>query len=76
MKFFKIILIQIILVFIRLNSFAKEPDKILLGVYVNSIHMIDLKEGTADVDMYMWTRSKTKKDYFDSLEIMNGLLSK
>ena len=75
MKFFKIILIPIILIFISFNSFAKEPDKILLGVYVNSIHMIDLKEGTADVDMYMWTRSKTKKDYFDSLEIMNGKIN-
>jgi hypothetical protein len=74
MKFFKIILIPIILLFISQNSQAKEPDKILLGVYVNSIHMIDLKEGTADVDMYMWTRSKTKKDYFDSLEIMNGTI--
>jgi len=67
-------LLLILMFFIQSSLFAKEPDKILLGVYVNSIHMIDLKEGTADVDMYMWTRSKTKKDYFDSLEIMNGTI--
>lgn len=72
LKFFSIFSLSLLFSF---SLYAKEPDKILLGVFVNSIHMIDLKEGTAEIDMYIWTRSKTKKDFFDTLEIMNGTVT-
>lgn len=50
----------------------KKPNKVIVGVYVNGIHSIDLKSGTVGLDIYLWLKSSQKRDLLESVEIMNG----
>ena len=59
------------------NTFAepnkdKQPNKVLIGFYINGIHSLDLKTGTVGFDVYLWLKTKEKRDILDSVEIMNG----
>lgn len=75
-------IIGIVLLLLSLLSFNVFADansgippttgKVIFGAYVNGIHSIDLKNGTVDLDLYVWFRTKGKKNLLDSLEIMNG----
>lgn len=50
-------------------------NKTIIGAYINGIHSIDLKAGTVNLDLYVWLRSKEKRNLLDSLEVMNGSIS-
>lgn len=67
------------LTLLGVNAFAEtnvEPHsptgKVIIGAYVNGIHSIDIKNGTVDLDLYVWFRTKGKKNILDSIEITNG----
>lgn len=56
----------------HVNTFINPTGKVLVGVYINGIHSIDLKAGTVSYDMYVWFRTKGKRNLLDSVEVMNG----
>ncbi|MEZ0260621.1 MAG: hypothetical protein ACAH80_06395 [Alphaproteobacteria bacterium] len=53
-------------------AYAKEPDKVFIGAYVNDIQNIDLHTDSYHVDLYVWFRWKNPAlDPSKSAEFMN-----
>jgi hypothetical protein len=76
-KIYNFLILVISLFFAVGNTFAepnkdKQPNKVLIGFYINGIHSLDLKTGTVGFDVYLWLKTKEKRDILDSVEIMNG----
>lgn len=53
---------------------AKEPDKVHVGIYVNQIHELNLKESFVVVDFYVWWRwqSDELKPPYDTFSVVDG----
>ncbi len=76
-KIYNFLILVISLFFAVGNTFPepnkdKQPNKVLIGFYINGIHSLDLKTGTVGFDVYLWLKTKEKRDILDSVEIMNG----
>ena len=54
------------------NSKIKKPQIVLVGVYINSVNYIDLKKGLAEIDFYIWFRTKNNPKIFKNIEITNS----
>jgi hypothetical protein len=54
------------------TAYAKEPDKVFIGAYVNDIQNIDLHTDSYHVDLYVWFRWKNPEiNPSESAEFMN-----
>jgi len=54
-------------------AYAKEPDKVFIGAYVNDIQTIDLQTDSYHVDLYVWFRwNNPALDPSKSAEFMNS----
>jgi hypothetical protein len=66
------------LIFIFLSLFSSAglsaQQKVMFGAYINDIYALDLKSGTAEVDIDIWTLSDSSQDWIQRLEIKNGLI--
>jgi len=66
------------LIFIFLSLFSSAglsaQQKVIFGAYINDIYALDLKSGTAEVDIDIWTLSDSPEDWIQRLEIKNGLI--
>ena len=76
-KIYNFLILVICLFFAIENSFGatdknNQPRKVLIGFYINGIHSLDLKTGTVGFDVYLWLKTKEKRDILESVEIMNG----
>lgn len=57
---------------ITLSAQSAPTESVTIGAYINGIRSIDLKAGSAEIDLYLWLRSSSKRNLLDSIEIMNG----
>jgi hypothetical protein len=53
------------------------PRKVVIGVYVNQVTNVDLKNNKLDVDFYVWFRWEGKDDLklLDSFDVANGRIT-
>ena len=65
--------IAFILFFFSLSSFAKQ-EEVHFGAYINDIYSLDMRTGTAEVDVDLWTLSNSPIDWIERIEIKNGLI--
>lgn len=63
----------LILSLVSLEAFSK-PQEVNFGAYINDIYALDLKSGTAEVDIDLWTLSDSPTDWLDRIEVKNGLV--
>lgn len=55
------------------NKSSKKPEKVLVGIYVTSIHDIDFKAKEFEIHFWMWFRYKNRNfDFGRFLEIPNA----
>lgn len=54
---------------------AKEPVKVQVGAYVLRINNVSQKDGTFNVDMWLWFRWKGDAKPYESFEIANGQIN-
>jgi hypothetical protein len=50
-----------------------KPEGVVIGIYVNQIAAIDVKNNTFLADFYMWLRWSGEKDPTQSLELVNAV---
>ena len=48
------------------------PKEVSLGVFVRSIHNINFKDSTAEIDIFLFAETKEASNPLDSLEILNA----
>ena len=65
----------LILIFflISLPAFSKAQE-VNFGAYINDIYALDMKSGTAEVDVDLWTLSDSQTDWIGRIEVKNGLI--
>ena len=52
------------------------PRRVSLGIYVNRISNIDLRQGTADFDLFVWLRSpEAEANPAETLQLVNGVIT-
>jgi hypothetical protein len=66
------------IIFLVLSLFSSAglsaQQKVIFGAYINDIYALDLKSGSAEVDIDIWTISDSSEDWIQRLEIKNGLI--
>ncbi len=70
MRYICLLLLSFIL--ITTHSFAKEPDKVICGVYPISLYDFDFTKNNFKITYYFWTLSKTRYDAGKNMEIANA----
>jgi hypothetical protein len=57
------------------NIAHADPQKVTVGVYVNQITGIDIKNSKFDVDFYIWFRWEGELKPMDTFEVANGRIT-
>jgi len=70
MRYIYFLLLSFIL--ITTNCFAKEPDKVICGVYPISLYDFDFTKNNFKTTYYFWTLSKGKYDAGKNMEVANA----
>ncbi len=65
--------VSLLLVFLSLQA-DSAPLEVKFGAYINDIYSLNIKEGTAEVDVDLWVLSKSPIDWLERLEVKNGLI--
>jgi hypothetical protein len=67
------LILILVISFVSLPSFAK-PQEVSFGAFINDIYALDIKSGTAEVDVDLWVLSDSQTDWLNRLEVKNGLI--
>lgn len=70
MRYIYLLLLAFILM--TANCFAKEPSKVICGVYPISLYDFDFTKNNFKITYYFWTLSKKKYDAGKNMEIANA----
>lgn len=66
-------LVAVCILFFSFTASAA-PQEVTFGAYINDIYSLDLRAGTAEVDVDLWTISNSPEDWLERLEVKNGLI--
>ena len=59
-------------VFAENKTKIKKPNVVSVGIYLNSVNYVDLKKGTAELDFYIWFKTKKNIKFIKNIEIINS----
>lgn len=66
--------LKILLALLISTSVMAAPEKVIFGAYINDIYALDIRSGTAEVDIDLWVLSSSPEDWIERLEVKNGLV--